>query len=688
MITFFTLNTSNKVLKIINNCIEEMIENALILSPLTEDSNDKEKFEFLEAFFPLHLCRENLNKCINVINDLLEWSRDNYLHDLTCVHEYALFRIFKSFFNEKEDYELTRKKGEKNIYKFQIKNIENYEPEEIYILKKINNRSFYEEELFSDWDFLALDDIVNLYQTDINVFNSLGINLRYYLDLMPVDIKQKIQASLDSKNKQEESEAFIITQINNVIKQMELDPVRLEKYTENEINDDIKNRMQFALELKNIIIERESRGGFAKKEIGEMDFFLYKNYNHAYIQLALGESKVWGKFESQIKQLLGYSNKNINFGFTITINKINTYQEIRDSQIEILNNFECNNLFSIIDIQKKENMLISIHSIPEQNTYFKIYHFILNVNGKYRKEIAVQARTTKLKSTTQNNQIDLLQLKNNIIEKLNSSVSFDDMIKILKDINLFTNDEYLLEIINKFKKICLPKYRRSPLIINNTKYNNIHVYSTEDTPIMGFYRTLKKIKFCSTIKIYTSEIINRYKALTTTNINVPNKEEITEAISYANKKYNFLDLFKNLKLDIYLADKGFQDLRSYLYPEFLDNIFEIYIYSGKDAVYTTLYQLGSIVCLILCDTDEIVPKNFIKTAKKAHLDILNASKADRAIVFSETFAMTSLHNTPFKHFVPSFIKESDISLLENYFNDEIHKKILTNDYCIKNLFFM
>lgn len=118
MITFFTLNTSNKVLRIINNCIEEMIENELILSPLTEESNDKEKFEFLEAFFPSHLCSENSSKCINVIDDLLEWVRGNYLHDLTCVHEYVLFRIFKSFFNEKEDYELTRKKEEKIFTNF------------------------------------------------------------------------------------------------------------------------------------------------------------------------------------------------------------------------------------------------------------------------------------------------------------------------------------------------------------------------------------------------------------------------------------------------------------------------------------------------------------------------------------------------------------------------------------------
>lgn len=153
MIRFITLHTTNKVLKIINDCINSMIENELFYYDLIED-DEKEQMEYLMEFFPQHLCREEKQKCDNALRDLLEWTQDDYLHDLTCVHEYALLRIFNSFFNEKEDNESVRRKGEKNAYKFHVKNIENYEPDEIYILKKINDRGFYEEDLFLDWDFL------------------------------------------------------------------------------------------------------------------------------------------------------------------------------------------------------------------------------------------------------------------------------------------------------------------------------------------------------------------------------------------------------------------------------------------------------------------------------------------------------------------------------------------------------
>lgn len=63
-----------------------------------------------------------------------------------------------------------REKGEKNIYKFSIKDIENYEPEEISILKRLNKRDFFEESLFWDWDFLFIDKIVYLYQTNKEQF--------------------------------------------------------------------------------------------------------------------------------------------------------------------------------------------------------------------------------------------------------------------------------------------------------------------------------------------------------------------------------------------------------------------------------------------------------------------------------------------------------------------------------------
>ena len=194
MITFIPLRTTIKVLKVINNCIQEMLEHEIFFYELCEDEEEKE--EWLMQFFPNYLCREESKKCISAIYDLYEWTKDSYLHDLTCVHEYALFKIFVNYFDEKEDYEMMRKKGKRNPFKFHVKNIENYEPEEIEVLKLINERYFYEESLFYDLDFLWLDDIVHLYQTNRKIFFSLGVNLEYYLEIMPKDIRKEIERDL------------------------------------------------------------------------------------------------------------------------------------------------------------------------------------------------------------------------------------------------------------------------------------------------------------------------------------------------------------------------------------------------------------------------------------------------------------------------------------------------------------
>ena len=99
MITFIPLDTTNKVLSIINNCIEEMVHHELFYYDLNEDKESQ--IDYLSTYFPAHLCREETEKCVNVLHDLLEWCQDNYLHDLTCTHEYALYMIFESFFIKK-----------------------------------------------------------------------------------------------------------------------------------------------------------------------------------------------------------------------------------------------------------------------------------------------------------------------------------------------------------------------------------------------------------------------------------------------------------------------------------------------------------------------------------------------------------------------------------------------------------
>ena len=120
MITFIPLVTTNRVLRIINNCIEEMIENEFSYYDLIKD-DEEEKFDYLLSFFPKHLCRENLKKCSDAFEDLLEWAQDNYLHELTSIHEYTLFHIFHSYFNEKEDFESYRKKEKEILSNFILK---------------------------------------------------------------------------------------------------------------------------------------------------------------------------------------------------------------------------------------------------------------------------------------------------------------------------------------------------------------------------------------------------------------------------------------------------------------------------------------------------------------------------------------------------------------------------------------
>lgn len=686
MITFIPLETTNNVLRIINNCIRQMIENELSYYYDLIEDDENEKMDYLINFFPNHLCREEPQKCINALHDLLEWTEDSYLHDLTCIHEYSLFKIFDSFFDEKEDFEKIRKKGQKNPYKFHIKDIENYEPYEIDILKRINDRSFYEEELFWDWDFLYIDDIVYLYQTDRTKFNLMGVNLRYYLDIMPKDIRKEIELSLDNAKKEIETESFIINQISNAIKQLEMNPVRLEKCSENEISDDIKDRIQFALEMKNINIEREARGGFAKKEIGEIDFFLYKNENHRYLQLAIGENKAWGNFENQLRQLLGYANKNMQFGFTIVINKNHIYEKVKNAQKDILNTFNLEGNFKVVDIKEENGILISTHTIPEENKTFKIYHFILNASVPERRKIAKVARNIKCPMSRPNSTVLISKDTNTketisyILNKLEEKVTFNDMLDILDKMRLILlNDileENLSKVIAKFKEIGNSKRKNASLVIESKKYNNIQIFDYKDSPIMGFVQKIRNKRNIGSIYTRIEATINQYKRFDCDKEHIIKKKYIKKALEIAQKKFKVLDLLKDKKINIFITGKGSKDLKSDSYVDFENESYEIFIYSDVDAIYTILYQLGSIINDILCDEDETIPKSFIKVNRKINTNLLEATKEERKIIFSDIFAITSLNGTDLEPFAPFLLESDKNKILEEYFREEISKKIV------------
>ncbi|WP_400243748.1 hypothetical protein AB3U99_21320 [Niallia sp. JL1B1071] len=132
---------------------------------------------------------------------------------------------------------------------------------------------------------------------------------------------------------------------------------------------------------------------------GELDFYIY-SLDVESRAIAIGENKEWGNYTRQLKQLIGYMNENVLFGFTIVFNKKTKLQTVLESRKEIVQNFciELNEekLFQTVscnfDILSKGNMIVSSHKNPENNKKFNIYHFIVNTYRPEREEAAKQAR--------------------------------------------------------------------------------------------------------------------------------------------------------------------------------------------------------------------------------------------------------------------------------------------------------
>lgn len=84
-----------------------------------------------------------------------------------------------------------------------------------------------------------------------------------------------------------------------------------------------------------------------------------------------------------------------------------------------------------------------------------------------------------------------------------------------------------------------------------------------------------------------------------------------------------------------------------------------------------LYQLGTILSIILCDGESLIPKNFIKINKKIKVNLLNATIEERAKIFSDIFAVTLLRNTELECFAPFVLNQEANNVLEDYFKDKI-----------------
>ena len=93
-------------------------------------------------------------------------------------------------------------------------------------------------------------------------------------------------------------------------------------------------------------------------------------------------------------------NSNTLFGFTILFNKTVKLETALKKRIDILKNISVINdnkeYFQVIgeikEMDGMKNVLVTKHRNPEENTFFKIYHFIINSKLDERQESALQSR--------------------------------------------------------------------------------------------------------------------------------------------------------------------------------------------------------------------------------------------------------------------------------------------------------
>ena len=376
---------STKILISINRNIENIIEIFL------ETCKGEEDNETLRYIFPEFLFRKNKVLCMDIINELDEYTRDNYYHKLKLIQEYALFYLLNWWVD------IDGIGFDEIISDSDIKS-----EDDLYISSKVNDIKAYKDFLFDDWDFENLNDFLELHPLFVELF--FNINLSEYLDLMPDDKRKEYIDLKEQLNKRviedDDLEMLIVKQIYNALRLKENNPKRLMNTSETELSDDIRDIISNKLNDKNIIVERERPSGFSKVVIGECDFYMYSYKNGIYKTIAIGENKEWGNYEKQLKQLIGYMNSNTLLGFTILFNKTVKLETALKKRMDILKNISVINdnkkYFQVIgDIKEMDgmkNVLVTKHRNPEENIFFKIYHFIINSKLDERQESAIQAR--------------------------------------------------------------------------------------------------------------------------------------------------------------------------------------------------------------------------------------------------------------------------------------------------------
>lgn len=366
----------------------------LIIELFLESCEDLDYETFLQEVFPQFYLRKNFDKCKEIIYEIKEITLDSYdRRHLKPIYNYTLFMLLEWWIG------VTNVDMNVEVLESEIKT---YDDE--YLAKHINNIEEYESFMFEDWDFLDVSGLLKCYKQNPYIFaDYFHVDLDEYVELMPDDIKEEYKlykakalqkrAAIDNIS----DELYIVNSLYNAMQLLEKRPRELRKYSETELSNVLQIILHQSFHEKGLVVTREEQAGYSSKQTGELDFFIYKYTNGIFQAVAVGENKEWGRLEVSLKQLIGYMDNNVSFGFIIIFNKSTNLNSIIKSRLEILNSFHVNGNFIMVGeiecFSGCNNVLKTKYENPEhKGTYFNIYHLIINSYKPIRDESAQQAR--------------------------------------------------------------------------------------------------------------------------------------------------------------------------------------------------------------------------------------------------------------------------------------------------------
>lgn len=381
------LDIEDEAKKIINKNIRCMLE------LLEETCKGLSYEEILDSIFPKHILDNDINKCIRSIAELDNMAGDKYEREhLAPFYEWVLYHVIAWWIDVTENGELYEIPREKAISKNGVD-----------LFCTINNVDNYFDFMFEDWDFLDIEKFYTIYKRNPKMLQDVfHMDIAQYVELMPKDIQEEYKNLSCTRTKIEEEiegqEAYIVKSIYTFLQLESIRAMKYEGCKEVDLSDIIRNGLFQVFQEHGLIIEREARGGYATKDLGELDFFIYSFKDGIYKQIAVGENKKWGEYKKSIGQLLGYMDSNTKFGFTIIYNTGTNLRTVLDGRKKILQEYNINGNFKVVgEIEEVDDMidvLRTCHENPEKaGSYFYLYHFVFNICKPQRKKVARVNRT-------------------------------------------------------------------------------------------------------------------------------------------------------------------------------------------------------------------------------------------------------------------------------------------------------